>query len=149
MKVILLQDVPKLGKKDEIINTKPGYARNYLFPQELAVEATKENIKKWETRKSQEAEEAAYNLAQAQTLAAQLQDVTVRILAKAGSGGKLFGAITNKEIAESLKTQHHVDIDRRKIVLDDKIRELGACEVTIKLHPDVRQTVRVLVAAEE
>lgn len=149
MKIILLQDVPKLGKKDEIVNAKNGYARNYLFPRDLAIEATKENLKNWEARKEQRAEQAAYELSQAEALANTLKDVKVELKAKVGGGGKIFGAITNKEIAEGLKQQHGIEIDRRKIVLEDKIKELGVTEVVVKLHPDVRQTLRVQVSADE
>ena len=149
MKVILLEDVPKLGKKDEIVNTKTGYARNYLFPHELAIEATKANLADWEARKTQRAEEEAYQLSEAKRLASILADTDIRITAKAGAGGKIFGAITNKEIATALKKDHGIDIDRKKIILEDKIKELGTTEVLMKLHTDVRQKVRVHVSASE
>lgn len=149
MKVILLQDVPKLGKKDEIINAKTGYARNYLIPHELAVEATKDNLKKWEARKAQQEEVAAYELAQAEAIAAKLRDIKVELTAKVGNNGKIFGAITNKEISEALYKQHGIDIDRRRIILEEKIKELGVTEVVVKLHPEVRQTLRVQVTAED
>ncbi len=149
MKIILLEDVPKLGKKDEIVNAKNGYARNYLFPRDMAIEATKENLKNWEERKEERAEQAAYELSQAEALANTMKDLKVELKAKVGGGGKIFGAITNKEIAEGLKQQHGIELDRRKILLDEKIKELGVTEVVVKLHPEVRQTLRVQVSADE
>ena len=145
MKVILLQDVPKLGKKDEIINAKSGYANNYLFPNGLAIEATKKNLADLAARKADEAEEAAYNLSQAESIRAELNDKIVTIEVKSGQGGKLFGTITNKEVAEAIEEAFRVSIDRRKIVLDEKIKTLGTFPVTVKLHPEVRATVRVSV----
>lgn len=149
MKVILLENVPKLGQKDEIVNAKTGYARNYLFPHGLAVEATKKNLADWEERRAQEQEEAAYNLDQAQRLAKELSEITVHLKTKVGASGKTFGAITNKEIAEALKNEHQIDIDRRKIVLEERIKEIGHTKVLVKLHPDVRQELDIAVEGEE
>lgn len=149
MKVILLQDVAKVGKKDDVVNAKTGYARNYLIPNGLAIEATKNNMKKLEDRQEAQAEEAAYELAQAQAIAEALKEAKVEVFTKVGAGGKTFGAITNKEIAEALKKQHNIDIDRRKILLPEKIKDLGVTEVTLKLHPDVHPTLRVQVLAED
>ncbi|MFM9413469.1 50S ribosomal protein L9 [Peptococcus simiae] len=149
MKVILLQDVAKVGKKDQVVNAKTGYARNYLIPNGLAIEATKNNMKNLEDRQEAQAEEAAYELAQAKAIAEELKEAKVEVFTKVGAGGKTFGAITNKEIAEALKNQHNIDIDRRKIVLPEKIKDLGVTEVTLKLHPDVHPILRVQVSAEE
>lgn len=149
MKVILLQDVAKVGKKDDVVNAKTGYARNFLIPNGLAVEASKKSLKELAERQEAQAEEAAYELAQAKAIAEQLKEAKVQVYTKVGSGGKTFGAVTNKEIAEALQQQYGVDIDRRKIILPERIKDLGVAEVTLKLHPQVHPTLRVQVSAEE
>ena len=145
MKVILLEDVEKFGKKNEVVDAKSGYARNFLIPQKLAVEATKKNLKLLAEQQANAAEEAAYQLAQAEGIAETLNDQIVVIQAKAGEGGKLFGTITNKEVADAIKEKFNIEIDRRKIILDDKIKTLGTFGATIRLHPEVKTDVRVQV----
>ena len=149
MKVILLQDVPKVGKKDAIVNAKPGYANNYLFPQGLAIEATKANLKRLQARQADEAEEAAYELAQAKGIYENINDQKVVLKARVGQGGKIFGTITNAEVAKAIAETFRVVIDRRKITLEEKPKALGTYNATIKLHPEVKAALRVQVIAEE
>lgn len=148
MKVILLEDVAKVGKKGEVVDVKSGYAHNFLFKNNVAIEATKGNLKNLQMKQEQEAEKRAYEKAQAEAVAKELEALKVVIKAKEGANGKLFGTITNKEVAEHIKDVHHIDIDKRKIVLDEKIKELGTYQATIKLHPEVKMTMRVQVVAE-
>ena len=145
MKVILLQDVAKVGKKGEVVDAKMGHARNFLIPNGLAIEATKANLKKLELQKANEKEEAAYQLAQAEGIKRELEDKVVTITTKAGDGGRLFGTITNKEVAEAIEEAYHLALDRRKIVLEEKIKSLGIYPIVIKLHPEVKLNMRVKI----
>ena len=149
MKVLLTEDVPKVGKRGEVVDVKSGYAHNFLFKNNVAVEATKPNLKRLAEQQAQEAEDRAYEKAQAEGIEARLKDQKVVIKAKEGAGGKLFGTITNKEVAEVIKNDFNVDIDKRKIVLDEKIKELGTFNATVKLHPEVKFTLKVQVVAAE
>ena len=145
MKVILLQDVAKVGKKGEFVAAKMGHARNFLIPNGLAVEATKANLKKLELQKANAQEEAAYQLSQAESNQRDLEDKVITITTKAGNGGRLFGTITNKEVAEAIEAAYHLAIDRRKIVLEEKIKTLGTYPIVIKLHPEVKLNMRVKI----
>jgi hypothetical protein len=145
MKVILLQDVAKVGKKGEVVDAKMGHARNFLIPNGLAVEATKANLKKLELQKANAQEEAAYQLSQAESIQRDLEDKVITITTKAGNGGRLFGTITNKEVAEAIEAAYHLAIDRRKIVLEEKIKTLGTYPIVIKLHPEVKLNMRVKI----
>lgn len=145
MKVIFKQDVKGSGKKGEVKKVSPGYAQNFLFKRNLAVEATPGNLNKLkqEQRKKEEiAEEEKQN---AEQLKKELEKITVELKAKAGEGGRLFGSITNKQIADTLRKDYGHKIDRRKIELKDPIRALGYTNVPVKLHPDVQGTVKVHV----
>ena len=148
MKVILQQDVKGQGKKGQMINVSDGYARNFLLPKKLAVEATVDNLNvmklQEKARQAKEAEERA----QAQAIAEQLKGVTVRIVAKAGTGGRLFGAVTTKEISDALKAQHSIEISKAKLVQDEPIKSFGGYELKAKLGYDVTGTVKVVVAEE-
>ena len=148
MKVILQQDVKGQGKKGQMINVSDGYARNFLLPRKLAVEATADNLNAMKlqekARQAREAEEKA----QAQAIAEQLKEVTVRIVAKAGTGGRLFGAVTTKEISDALKAQHNIEISKAKLVQDEAIKSFGGYELKAKLGYDVTGTVKVVVAEE-
>ena len=148
MKVILQQDVKGQGKKGQMINVSDGYARNFLLPKKLAVEATADNLNvmklQEKARQAREAEERA----QAQAIAEQLKSVTVRIAAKAGTGGRLFGAVTTKEISDALKAQHNIEISKAKLVQDEPIKSFGGYELKAKLGYDVTGTVKVVVAEE-
>ena len=145
MKLILLQDVKGQGKKGEIIEASDGYARNFLMPRKLAAPATADvlNAKKI----ADEATQCRMRLEKeaAEKLAKELKDLPVHIKAKAGSGGKLFGSVTAKEIAEEMKKQHQVDVQKNKIVLEETIKNFGTYEVKVKLYPEVTGTLRVVV----
>lgn len=145
MKVILLQDVKKIGAKGDILNVAEGYARNYLFPRKLAVEATQGHLKDLEQKKASEVRKKAQIKEDAQKLADRLAAMQVSIATKVGEGGKLFGSITSKDIAEALKAQCDIDIDKKKIDLENPIKSLGVYPVTVKLHPEVQADFRVQV----
>jgi len=148
MKVILQQDVKGHGKKGQMVEVSDGYGRNYLLPRKLAVEATAENVNTMKmqdkAKKAREAEEKA----QAQATAEKLQSCQVKIRAKAGQGGRLFGSITSKEISEELKKQFQLDINKSKIVQADPIKSFGSYEVKCKLGYEVTGTIHVLVIEE-
>lgn len=146
MKVILLADVKGVGKKEQIVNASEGYARNFLFPKNLAIEANAGNMKKLDNKHKLEAQKAKEELENSQALADKLEKLSVDIKVKTGGNGKLFGAVTNKEIASALKQQHNLEIDKKKIVLNDAIKTTGEKEVNIKLHPKVTAKLKVLVA---
>lgn len=145
MKVILLQDVPKIGKKDQLLEVKEGYARNFLFTKKLAVEATPANIKELQRQEKIRADKAAEQKAEAIAIGEKLKETTVTIQTKCGAGGKLFGAVTNKEIAEQLEKSTGIKIDRRKIHLDENIKTLGTYRPMVKLHPDVHVELAVKI----
>ncbi|GMB09779.1 LSU ribosomal protein L9P [Thermolongibacillus altinsuensis] len=149
MKVIFLKDVKGKGKKGEIKNVADGYAHNFLFKQGLAVEATPANLKALEAQKNKQKREAEEELAKAKQLKEKIDTLTVELFAKAGEGGRLFGSITSKQIAEALQTQHDIKIDKRKIELEDAIRSLGYTNVPIKLHPEVTATLKVHVKEQK
>ncbi|GEN31209.1 large subunit ribosomal protein L9 [Cerasibacillus quisquiliarum] len=148
MKVILLKDVKGQGKKGDVKKVSAGYARNYLFKNNLAVEATPGNLKQLEAKKRKLDEQAKQEKAEAIELKKALEKITVELKAKSGEGGRLFGSITNKQIADALKKEHGFKIDRRKIELSDPIKSLGVVNVPIKLHPDVQGTVKVHVVEQ-
>lgn len=148
MKVILLEDVKSLGKKGEIVDVSDGYARNFILPKKKGVEASAANLNTLKLKKANDEKIAQENLAAAQALGAKLEQSAVTIKIKAGEGGKLFGAISTKEIAAAIKEQHDLDVDKKKIVLDNPIKELGAYEVKIKLHKDVAAKIKVTVVEE-
>ena len=145
MKVILQQDVRGQGKKGQLVEVSDGYARNFLLPKKLAVPATAENVNTMKmqdkAKKAREAEEKA----QAQALSEKLQSCPVKIAAKAGQGGRLFGSITSKEISEELKKQYGVDVDKRKIELDGDIKAFGTYRCEVKLYTGISAKVYVVV----
>ena len=145
MKVILLQDVPKVGKKDQVLEVKEGYARNFLFTKKLAVEATPANMKELQRQEKIRADKAAAQKAEAVELGEKLKNKTVTIQTKCGAGGKLFGAVTNKEIAEQLEKSTGIKIDKRKINLEENIKTLGTYRPLVKLHPDVHVELTVKI----
>lgn len=148
MKVILQQDVRGQGKKGQLIDAAEGYARNYLLPRKLAIPATTDAINTMNLKeKARRAEEAA-NRAAAEETAKKLKDVTVKIVARGGAGGKLFGAVTGKEISEALAKQFQLDVAKQKLVLDEPIKAFGTYEVKAKLGYEVGGTVRVSVVEE-
>ncbi len=145
MKVIFLKDVKGQGKKGEVKNVADGYAHNFLIKKGLAVEATPANISKLNAQKKREAKEAAEELAKAKQLKEELEKITVELTAKAGEGGRLFGSVTSKQIADALSKDFQIKIDKRKIELPDAIRSLGYTKVPVKLHPEVIATLNVHV----
>ena len=149
MKVILQQDVKGQGKKGQLIEASEGYARNYLLPRKLAVPATADAINTMNLKeKARRAEEARQKEA-AMAAAEQLKALLVKIPAKAGTGGRLFGAVTTKEISDALKAQHNVDIPKQKLVLDDPIKAFGTYQVKARLGFEISGTVNVLVCEEK
>ena len=145
MKVILLKDVKGSGKAGEIVKVSDGYARNMLIPKGLAKEATPGNIKTLEKQKEKLAEKQAADKADAEELAKKLEEITVEIVSKGGEGGKLFGSVTTKDIADALADQQGIEVDKKKIVLDSPIKEAGVKEVTVKLYQEVSAKMKVSV----
>ena len=145
MKVILTQDVKSQGKKGQLVDVSDGYARNFLLPKKLAVIATAENLNTMKLQeKARKAQEAAEK-AEAETTAKKLKDLTVKIAAKAGEGGRLFGAVTAKEVSEALSAQYGVNIAKTKLVLDEPIKACGGYQIKAKLGYEVVGTVSVMV----
>ncbi len=145
MKVILLEDVKSLGKKDEIVNVSDGYARNYVLPKKLGVEATPKNLNELKLKKAHEDKVAAEILAQAQALADKMKDESVTLSLKVGEGGKTFGSISSKEIAEAMKSQLGHNIEKKKIILKEPIKSVGTHIIDIKLHTKVTAKMSVKV----
>ena len=146
MKVILQQDVRGQGKKGQMIEASDGYARNYLLPRKLAVLATAENVNTMKMQeKAKKAQEAAEK-AEAEAIAAKLKDLSVKVVAKGGSNGRLFGAVTSKEIADALSAQHGISINKSKIVQEEPIKSFGGYELKVKLGYEVSGTLKVVVA---
>ena len=148
MKVIFLQDVKGKGKKGEVKEVSTGYANNYLLKNNLAEEATTGNLRKLKAKQAKAEEEAAAEKEEAEKLKKKLADINVQIKAKSGEDGRLFGSITNKQIAEALRKDYDIKVDRRKIELADPIRSLGHMNVSVKLHHEVTGTIHVEVIAE-
>lgn len=144
MKVILLQDVKKIGKKGEVINASDGYARNFLFPKKLAKEATDANLHILNNQKENERKQKLAEIEAAQKLAGELKGKEVRIEGKVGDNGKLFGAITSKDVAEEINKTYNVNIDKKKIVMDT-IKVAGGYEVEVKLYPEVSTKMKVII----
>jgi large subunit ribosomal protein L9 len=148
MKVILLDNIKGVGKKDEIINASDGYARNFLFPKKLAVEANNENISKLKAKKQSEQYKKDVNKENAEKIAKKLDDITLTIKVKAGENGKIFGGVTSKEISEELKKQYKIDIDKKKIILNENIKNLGSFDISMKLFEGVTGKLKVKVISE-
>lgn len=146
MKVILLEDVKTLGKKGDMVEVNNGYARNFILPKKLGVEATGKNINDLKLQKAHQDKVAAEQLAAAQALAADLSEKSVEVKMKVGEGGKTFGAISTKEIAAAAKEQLDMELDKKKISVDEPIKSLGVHNVKIKLHPKVTATLKVKVS---
>ncbi|KMY46218.1 50S ribosomal protein L9 [Bacillus sp. FJAT-27916] len=145
MRVIFLKDVKGKGKKGEIKNVADGYAHNFLLKQGLAVEATGGNMKTLENQKNKEAQVAQEELENAKKLKESLEKLTVELQAKSGDGGRIFGSITSKQIADAMQKQHKVKLDKRKIDLENPIKSLGYTKVPVKLHHEVTATLNVHV----
>lgn len=147
MIVILLKDLKGTGRAGEVVKVSDGYARNMLIPKGIAKEATEGNIRSLEKAKTLQAEKAAADKEAARKLAADINELTVNIVTKGGEGGRLFGSITTKDIAEALKEQHGIDIDKKKMVLENPIKHTGDYTVEIKLFSEVAATIKVKVTA--
>ena len=148
MKVILLQDVKPHGKKGDVVEINDGYARNYILPKKLGVEANAANANDLKLQKANQEKIAAKQLADAKELAAKLEQIKVVLKIKTGEGGRTFGSITAKEIAAELKKQHNLDIDKKKIVVAEPIKSVGSFTVTVKLHTQVSASLSVNVDSE-
>ena len=148
MKVILLQDVKKLGKKGEIVETAEGYGRNYLLPHKLAKEANTANVNQAKQDQATAAHRAAQQRDEAIVLGAQVEKVVVTLPVRVGENGKMFGSVTSKDVAEALIKQTGLKIDRRKIELKAAVKGLGEYTAVAKLHPDVTSEFKVTVVAE-
>ena len=135
-------------KKGDVVNASDGFARNYLFPRKLAVEATEKNLRELKNKQAAEAKRRQQEFEEAQKLADAISKAEVVVKAKSGEGGKLFGSITNKEIADALKKDHNIDLDRKKIVLQEPIRSLGNFELDVKVYPEVSAKLKVRVEEE-
>ena len=147
MKVILMQDVKSVGKKGDVIEASDGYARNFLFPRKLAQQASDSNMHILNTKKENERKHKLAELEAAQKLAGELKGKEITIKAKAGDSGKLFGAITSKDVAQLIKEQYKIEIDKKKIVMDT-IKLVGGYDIDVKLYPDVSTKMKVIIVPQ-
>lgn len=147
MKIILLEDVKSVGKKGDLVELKEGYAKNFIIPKKLGVEATGANLNNLKLQKQNEEKIAREQLEAAKQLAGELENMTVKLEIKAGEGGKTFGSVSSKEIAKAVEQQYGKEIDKKKIHLSDAIKTEGMHEVTVKLHPKVSAKLKVQVTA--
>lgn len=148
MKVILLDNIKGVGKKDEIINASDGYARNYLLPKKLAVEANAENMSKLNNKKEANSYKKDLEKQAAEEMAKKIKEILLKIEVKAGENGKIFGGITPKEISENLKKQYKIDIDKKKIELKEPIKTLGVFEVNVRLYEGIVGILKIQVISE-
>lgn len=148
MKIILLEDVKSVGKKGDLVEIKEGYARNFIIPRKLGVEATDANKNTLKLQKQNEEKIAKEQLEAAQALAADIGQMTVRMEIKGGEGGKTFGSVSSKEIAKAVADRYGKEIDKKKIQIDETIKAAGMYEVTVKLHPKVTAKLKVHVEAK-
>ena len=148
MKVLFLKEVAGTAHTGDVREVAPGYARNFLFPQHLAVVADERVVEQIRKREEAARRRAEKELTDARDAAARLRKLTVTIYAKTGEGGRLFGSVTNTDVAQQLKREAGLDIDKRKIEIETPFKSLGPHEVTVELHPEVSETLRVVVAAQ-
>ncbi len=144
MKVVLLQDVKGLGKKGELVNTSDGYARNFLFPRKLAMEANSQAMSELKNREASEKHRIETEIAAAKASAAKIEGKTVKLSAKAGANGKLFGSVTSKDVAEAISKEFGLKLDKRKVVVDD-IKNFGTYPVEVKLYNGISASMFVMV----
>lgn len=149
MKVILKQDIKGVGKKDQVINAADGYARNYLFPKNLAVPADEGNMNNLKSKNESVAFRKGEDLKEAKEIAERMKSITVKISVKAGDNGRLFGAVTAKEIAEALKNDFGINVDKKKVLLSESIKVAGATKVDVKLNEGVMAQVTVMIEAKQ
>ena len=145
MKVILLDNIKGVGKKDEVINASDGYARNFLLPRKLAVEANAENMSKLKNKQDSVQYKKDVEKEKAEEIAKKLKDITVNIKVKAGDNGRIFGGVTSKEISENLKQQFKIDVDKKKIVVNETIKNLGVFSVQVKLFEGIVGVLKINV----
>ena len=145
MKIILLEDVKSVGKKGELVELKEGYAKNFILPKKLGVEATSTNMNNLKLQKQNEEKIAKEQLEAAQALAKEVEEMLVKLSIKSGEGGKTFGSVSSKEIAKGVADQYGKEIDKKKIQMSDAIKTVGTHEVTVKLHPKVTGVLTVKV----
>ena len=148
MKVILKADIKGVGKKDQVINASDGYARNFLFPKNLAVEANAENMSKLKAKQDSNAFKKSQEKEEAQKIADKLSKILMKVQVKAGENGKIFGGVSSKEIAENLEKQYNIKVDKKKIDLKETIKTLGMITVDIKLFEGVIGKVKVDIISE-
>ncbi|MCL2399737.1 MAG: 50S ribosomal protein L9 [Defluviitaleaceae bacterium] len=148
MQVILLQDVKGTGKKGQLANVSDGHAKNFLIPRKLAAEATANAIKDWEKQQKNAEQKRQGEVSSAQALAQQIEKATVKLAMKTGENGKMFGSVGSKEIAEALSLQFDIDVDRKKIVLNEPIKSIGVKKVSVKLYADVVAQLSVEIVEE-
>jgi len=148
MKVILLEDVKNMGKKGDVINASDGYARNFLFPRKLAQEATEASMHILNNKNENERKKKLAELEAAQALAANLKGKEIKITSKTGESGKLFGAITNKDVAALISTQYKVTVDKKKIVMDT-IKVAGTYDIEVKLYPEVATKMKIVIVPQK
>lgn len=146
MKVILLKQVKKLGKAGDIIEASDGYARNYLIPKGLAKEASDGNLKELGKKKAAEEKKKSEERKEAESLAEKISKANIKIVSKSGEGGRLFGSITSKDIADAIKEQHKINIDKKKIQLSQPIKQAGSFVIDIKVYPEVVAQLKVEVS---
>jgi large subunit ribosomal protein L9 len=147
MDIILIQDVKSLGKKGEVVKVNDGYARNFILPKKLGLEANKQNLYDLQQQKAAEEKKQKEILDDAKEFGKQLENITVKLSIKVGEGGKTFGSISTKEIASAVKDQFNIDIDRKKLQLSDPIKSAGSYTIVAKLHPQVSADLKVVVEA--
>ena len=148
MKVILKQDIKGVGKKDQIINANDGYARNYLFPKDLAVLADKGNIANLEMKKASKEHKKELEKLEAKKVAEKIDKILLKLPVKSGENGKIFGSVTSKEIAQNLEEQYKIKVDKKKIALSEPIKVLGMFNIDIKLYDDVKAKLKVNVISQ-
>lgn len=148
MKVILLDNIKGVGKKDEVINTSDGYARNFLLPRKLAVEANNENMSKLNNKKDANQYKKDLEKQAAEEMVKKLKNILLKIKVKAGENGKIFGGVTPKEISENLKSQYQIEIDKKKIELKEPIKNLGSVQVNVKLYEGIVGVLKVDVISD-
>ena len=148
MKVILQQDVKKVGSKGDVVEVSEGYGRNFLLPKKLAVEATAANLETAKQKANSAARKKQQATDEARLLAAQLEKVSVKVAVRIGEGGKLFGSVTGKDVADALAKEHGIDVDRRKIAIRGEVTGEGIYEAVVKVHPSIATTIKIHVRKE-
>ena len=147
MKVILLADIKGVGKKDQVINASDGYARNFLFPKKLAVEANNENMAKLKAKNESKAYKKEMDIKEAEAVKEKIEKITMKMVVKAGENGKIFGGVTSKEIAEILKKEYSIEIDKKNVLLPETIKYIGTFTVDIKLYEGIIAQLKLNVVA--